>query len=198
MKRRRNPIDIESVVSLRVPLACIVALQQAESYGADVRARHGMILIDVAGATSAGVYAAAEDAQSACGSVIVFDGSRIDGYRKEIVAMIARTLYVYAWSNRQDELGRYIHGDVFDMAPRRTPARACVEAVRIVGLFEQKNGFSIEIGFEIARQIHGKHYVEPTAERFGFAVAMQALGTGVAWGDDHPDPKFKIPHSAGI
>jgi len=40
----------------------------------------------------------------------------------------------------------------------------------------------------------GKHLKTPDAEAFGRNLAMQFMGHGVSWSDDHPDFDFEIPN----
>ena len=35
---------------------------------------------------------------------------------------------------------------------------------------------------------------EANPDKFGHYMAMQAMGQGVRWTDDNPDPGFKVPH----
>jgi hypothetical protein len=51
---------------------------------------------------------------------------------------------------------------------------------------EKVNGVSLETIFETCRDAEGKHSREPDEDEFGYCMAMQAMGHGVGWDDNHP------------
>ena len=59
------------------------------------------------------------------------------------------------------------------------------------------NRAPIEHIYQAAARAPGRHTRRPTPSDFGYALAMQSLGHGVSWFDDHPDiPRFtlQLPH----
>jgi hypothetical protein len=80
-----------------------------------------------------------------------------------------------------------------DVAPA-TPGSALVSARKFVEHLERSNRLRIGTLYFIAVNTKGRHSKEPTAKDFGHYLAMEAIGHGVAWTDDHPDPNIKIPH----
>lgn len=87
--------------------------------------------------------------------------------------------------------------DWFDFAPP-TGAPAKFKAVQLVQAIERMNATEIEVAYERAASApgerHRKHYKDPTPEDFGHCIAMQALGHGVAWSDNHPGHGLSWPH----
>ena len=122
------------------------------------------------------------------------------GLRAEIVSAMARALFVDAWAEAEQEAWRQPGGpgrDLMDHAPETIP-EAFDKAEELAAEFEQVNQKAFDVMYEEAAALPGKHYREPTAEDFGHYTAMQAIGHGVGWYDDHPDHGFKIPHVAWV
>jgi|SRR5579859_987847 len=114
--------------------------------------------------------------------------------RAEIVDMMARTLFVTAWADREEERGRTYPGqDLMDVAPS-TPHRAREAARALASRIEVMNGANLPVLYDRAIRTPGKHYREPTPRDFGYGLAMQSLGHGVSWFDDHPRFPLKLPH----
>jgi hypothetical protein len=81
--------------------------------------------------------------------------------------------------------------DWMDYAPPTgEPARA--EARKLIAEIEKRNKIKVEDAYAKAEAAEG-HLKEPTPEDFGHYLAMQALGHGVAWADDHPDHDLDLP-----
>lgn len=84
--------------------------------------------------------------------------------------------------------------DVAPAAPRPDTMQAAKELVR---LFEEVNGRSLEELATMAQRAHqpptGWLLGNADAELFGHYLAMQALGHGVSWFDDHPAFPLKFP-----
>jgi len=123
--------------------------------------------------------------------------------RDEIVASMARTLFVVAWAQREEEKGRTYPGqDLMDVAPKTSP-KAEAAAKKLALEIEEMNDASLDALLVLASMQPGKHYKESYSYDFGYGLAMQALGHGVSWWDDHPyisvDPvigvekEFKLP-----
>lgn len=125
------------------------------------------------------------------------EGHIADEDAEAFLEPIARTLWVNAWADWADENDELPKGggyDLFDVAPP-TPAAAEECAKGIYERVETLNGASWHELYEQAATAPGKHYREPSPEDFAYATTMQILGTGVAWSDNHPDMKFKLPRA---
>lgn len=129
-----------------------------------------------------------------------------------ILDSMARTLFVCAWADAEEEAGRSHGGqELFDVAPE-TPPAAIEAALYFVGRLEQANGrgWSVEAMLWQAWEAdgHGKPdgaSVIPDRYRadFGHCLVMQALGHGVSWYDDHAKVSLDgrplvVPHIEGL
>jgi RNA binding exosome subunit len=114
--------------------------------------------------------------------------------RDEIIDAAARAFFVNDWADREGEAGRTYPGeDLMDVAPD-TSKSAEAFGKKFIEAIEKKQGKSIEkLYVRAATDDSSKHLKKPTEEDFGYALAMQALGTGVAWSDDHPELGWKPP-----
>lgn len=108
--------------------------------------------------------------------------------RTTIVEAAARAAYVQAWADHVESKGRHLRGELMDQAPR-TPSKARTWAKKLLATMERLNGLPVEEMYERAAAEGG------SASDFGHYTAMQALGHGVAWSDDHPRHGFTIPHA---
>lgn len=122
---------------------------------------------------------------------VLHDTGRWD-LRAKIVEAMARGLFVNAWDDAEREAGREHRGELMDLAPETIP-EAVDAAEDLARQFEEENQKAFDVMYEEASDMEG-HRVEPTPEDFGHYTAMQALGHGVSWRDDHPDHGFKVPH----
>lgn len=111
---------------------------------------------------------------------------------EEFVEGAARAVWVQWWADDQENRGKkFKHGvDLMDQAPA-TPLSAYVWAGELVGELKQLNKVHIAVLVERAREAdnHAVDYRE-----FGHYLAMQALGHGVSWFDDHAQFAIKLPH----
>lgn len=113
----------------------------------------------------------------------------------DIADSIARTLFVTAWADRQEERGkRFPPGtELMDVAPK-TPQYAKYEAWRLIGKIELLNEMNIHSLFAQAVRAEGfeDYYGGDlpegaiTEDTFGHLVAMESLGHGVGLADDYP------------
>lgn len=108
--------------------------------------------------------------------------------RNAIVAAAARAGFVQAWADYMEERGAQLRGELMDQAPR-TPPQARTWAKKLIGTMERFSRLPIEEMYERAAADGG------SATDFGHYAAMQALGHGVAWADDHPSHGFTIPRA---
>lgn len=114
------------------------------------------------------------------------------------VDAVARAYFVDQWARSQEDKGRSFSGqDIMNVAPR-TPRRFIGEAWRVVGHFECAARMSIHC---IIAKVHRTEYGAASgfgdddfASKLGHYMAMQAMGHGVSWADDHKDLWFKVPH----
>lgn len=118
-------------------------------------------------------------------------------YSQEIFEQMARTFWVCAWADLEDECGDGIHAgaDAMDLAPE-TPDACRAFALEQASALCGKSGVAnlgelllraaaadglSEEGIDVARIRRKWSY----AEDFGHCMAMEIMGTGVAWTDDH-------------
>jgi hypothetical protein len=117
-----------------------------------------------------------------------------------IAEAMGRALFVCAYADAI-EAGE-IEGDKagtgqdwMDVAPA-TPRRFLNDGWRLLGKFEQLNGMHIACLWAAACRADGVDSAEPPSEhvdKFGHYLAMQALGHGVSWFDDHERFDLKCP-----
>jgi hypothetical protein len=115
--------------------------------------------------------------------------------RDKIIHGMARALFVDDWARQQEERGRRwpARADLMDLAPR-TPPRAVLAAARLARRIEQLNNTTMAKLYDRAVAAPERHLSEPTARLFGHYLAMESLGHGVSWFDDHPEFPLKLPH----
>jgi hypothetical protein len=102
----------------------------------------------------------------------------------------ARAMFVQEWAYDEEEQGRTYWGmNLMNIAPA-TPVEVKYEAAALLGRLEQLNGVSLPVLIHRAEEADGKP-VDP--ERFGHYIALQALGHGVGWFDDHAAFDLKVP-----
>lgn len=114
---------------------------------------------------------------------------------------MAKTFFAFAWADWQEEYGDIsLSGvEIMDAIPEEYPDTAYMAADILIKKMEEINGLDIKTIFEICRGAPGEHRREPDADEFGYCMAMQAMGHGVGWDDNHPsmfhnNPRFKVPH----
>ncbi len=105
----------------------------------------------------------------------------------------ARAFFVAAWSDEQEEKGkRFRQGvDLMDQAPA-TPLSAYVHAGILIGQLEVLNKASIYMIGERAAEADGVPEID--SQELGHYLAMEAMGHGVSWSDDHKDFPIKVPY----
>lgn len=114
----------------------------------------------------------------------------------DIIMAMARAFWVDAWASREEEEGRRAAGpgeDLMDAAPP-TPAVAIHFARQYAKDFQTANDADLMDLYQRAAAMPGKHREEPTEADFGHYIAMEAMGHGVGWSDDHPEHGFVVPH----
>ena len=117
------------------------------------------------------------------------------GLRSEIEASAARAFFVSAWAQVMEDYGtredRAWGGqDLMDIAPT-TPAKVLKYYSKFIREFELLNSpYTLDEIWEMARTGEG-HRRSPRMDDFGHCLAMEAMGSGVCWWDDHP--RFQLP-----
>lgn len=82
-------------------------------------------------------------------------------------------------------------GDWYNYAPE-TPPNAYALAGELWAMLHAANG---EAGvYSLALRAEAADGVAPDPEEFGRDLAMQAMGHGVSWFDDHKKFEIKVPH----
>lgn len=114
------------------------------------------------------------------------NGDEVDVSRDEIIEAMARAMWVSEWASEMEERGTSFSGmDLMDVAPP-TPSEAVQLAVELASDIESDNGMSLSELYSKAVNAPGRHYSEPDPSSFGHDLAMQAMGHGVSWSDNHP------------
>ena len=112
----------------------------------------------------------------------------------------ARAFWVDAWASEMEERGEargWGGKDVMDLAPK-TPVAAQVLAKRLVAAVEKTNDSHIGTLVLEAHDADEKAGIDTGGwieyqRLFGHYMAMQALGHGVAWTDDHAEFGMRVP-----
>lgn len=112
----------------------------------------------------------------------------------------AKALFVSNWADEQerqvengtlDSLPWPPGSEIMNYAPG-IPLEAYIEAGRLLGILESANNCSVFV--LCARAALADNVENIDYELFGHCVAMQAMGHGVSWFDDHAKFEVKIPH----
>jgi len=117
-------------------------------------------------------------------------------FRDGFLEGAARAMFVMAYAdhveNDEDsDLPRPSGGqDWYDFAPA-TPINAYALAGELWQNLCQLNSSNPYALAKVASAADGKHVI---ADEFGRLIAMQYMGTGVAWTDDHKDFGLKVGH----
>jgi hypothetical protein len=111
----------------------------------------------------------------------------------EFVDAAARALWVASWADAAEDAGESLSGELMDQAPD-TPDEAVQAAHDLAREIESANKMPLAQLWYASAMMPGKHYDEPTVRLFGHYLAMESLGHGVAWTDDHPNIGMVLPH----
>lgn len=121
--------------------------------------------------------------------------------RKMILDAMGRAFFVDAWAKNEEEKPKFSergyggHGhrvELMEVAPRTSPA-AMKAAKELAKDIEKQNGRSLTSLYTTAVAQEG-HRKEPNPSDFGHYLAMQAMGHGVSWWDDHPEFPMTVPY----
>lgn len=119
---------------------------------------------------------------------------------KEIVASMTRSLFVACYANAWDaaDIPRTLpHAGAGQDWSYHAPESDCSElaALKLALLYEDINRCCLLRLYNHFAYTEGPHLKKPTKKDFGYCLVMQALGTGVAWSDNHPGAEtLRVPH----
>lgn len=106
---------------------------------------------------------------------------------QDVIEGASRALYVSAWADAMEEKGKTFPGEeLMDVAPETSP-EAKQSALKLIQSVEEENGVDLAEFLE-------ENFPEEDPEEFGFYLAMQAIGSGASWSDDHEEHNLKIPY----
>jgi hypothetical protein len=107
--------------------------------------------------------------------------------KEQIREYMAKTFFATAWADYQEQaLGEGLQGEIMDQIPDTYPESAYSAADKLIAGLEKVNGTTLETIFQTCRDEPGDHHREPDEDEFGYCMAMQAMGHGVGWDDNHP------------
>lgn len=120
--------------------------------------------------------------------------------RQLLINQFARTLTVSAVADAYDrqEMPRnapHAGGgeDWMQCLPDGVPLKALEVAGSVISQIEKLNRCDLLQVFAANAKLEG-HRTPPKLKDFAHDLAMEATGTGVGWGDDHPDHNLEFPH----
>lgn len=107
-------------------------------------------------------------------------------YRVVFIRAAARAFFVSAWADAVENYGGSFRPgtELMDAAPA-TPDVVMLHAASFLGALECRNRCDLAGMWARAQKGEG-HRKTPMLEDFGHYLAMEAMGHGVAWTDDHP------------
>jgi hypothetical protein len=116
-----------------------------------------------------------------------------DDYTETILDAMARAFFVSAWANWEDEYGdtNLAGVELMDVAPE-TEKEAIDAAAKLYTEIEQIN--NIDLGEFIPPGFTESNYDDSAARVFGHYLAMEAMGHGVSWSDDHEAHGLNVPY----
>jgi hypothetical protein len=116
----------------------------------------------------------------------------------KIIEALARTLFLLAWADYQEQvLDSPVQGEIDDAAPK-TPVEVINYAYYVAGQIEQLNKDSLFFLLRKAAKADDEQpevYTddEVVCTRFGHCLAMMVTGNGISWFDDHEKFDLKVP-----
>jgi hypothetical protein len=119
---------------------------------------------------------------------------------KEIITSMVRSLFVACYADAWDngDIPRALphagpQQDWFDHAPESDCS--ALPALKLALIYEDINCCCLLRLYNHFAYTEGPHLKDPTKKDFGYCLVMQALGSGVAWGDNHPGAEtLRVPH----
>lgn len=123
------------------------------------------------------------------------DWSPISELKTHITEEIAKAFFATAWADAMEERGITFSGDeIYNVMPPEIPSVAREAARKLVSKMEKENRLPIEEIYRVALEKAELLDAPDIRDNFGFATALQAMGSGVSWSDDYPDHGFKVPY----
>lgn len=120
-----------------------------------------------------------------------------DYVNDEILAGVVEGLWLLPWANAVEEAGLPLPRHITIEDVPEPPDTLNNFAFNFgVSVMEKNRGKTLDSLYEEALLAPGKHLRPPTAREFGYYLAMEALGSGVSWDDNHPKPRggyAKVP-----
>lgn len=118
--------------------------------------------------------------------------------RDEIIEAMANAFWVSSYADWWENEGTLddphaCSGEDWMDCSLDIPDTAYVLAHKFCETIEESYDLTIEQLYNNTIALPGKHYKDPCFEDFGHYLAMEAMGHGVSWSDDHPDHNLKIP-----
>lgn len=113
-------------------------------------------------------------------------------YDRDIFEGMARAMYVSDWANRQEEKGISLRGELMDQAPATSPDARAAAKVLTQDFLKANKVKSLTDLYAMALNA-GASGRKSDAGTFGHYLAMQAMGHGVSWFDDHPEFPLAVP-----
>lgn len=118
-------------------------------------------------------------------------------FRDSFLYGAARAMFVMAYAdhveNSEEDLPRPgPGGDWYDYAPEAPPNAYALAG----GMWSELHAANGEAGvYSLALRAEAADGAPVDAEEFGRDLAMQYMGSGVSWFDDHAEFEVKIPHA---
>ena len=112
----------------------------------------------------------------------------------DVIDGMAEALWATMWADKMDELGvgGHMSGmEITEIMPK-VPPEAIALGQKIAQQIEQANSISLD-NF-IPPGFSSEDWYSSDAEKLGWYLAMQSMGHGVSWADDHEDHGLKLPH----
>lgn len=120
-----------------------------------------------------------------------------DGEDSDILEGMARCIWVMSWASWYEELSKperralrlpaSLSGRTIDDVAPATPESAYEAARDLYLLIDRANGKTCGELFQRACEVDGCEWNAENAELFGHYLAMQSMGEGVSWFDDHKE-----------
>ena len=108
----------------------------------------------------------------------------------QILDGMAKAYWADAWASQMEEmqLSGHLSGmEIMDVMPQEIPAKAMEIAKKLYAKIEKDNNIKLEDFTPPGEEDFDK-------DLFGHYLAMEAMGHGVGWSDDHEDHGLEIPY----
>jgi hypothetical protein len=117
-----------------------------------------------------------------------------DSLTEEFANGAARAFWVMAWASAAEQRGKRLPpGDLTVHSPP-TPLSAYVAAGELIGRLAEMNKAGLHELARRAEKAERMKHGDLDGAAFGHALAMESLGTGVSWFDDHKAFDIRVPY----